>query len=550
MNADVQWLTPSPLWGEQSVTADPTTFRRPAILRFATDTFMPELQSVLQGPTPQDLKTYVAAGENWENPAVGLGATTSFPLKLYQPVQARFYLVSASLTCRMPGLPDHTVNKKVGESVALVVRQLRPNPSAPAGDPSVYDPAKFNEYAWIAAPGINGAPGTVGDQPEWTQASPATLVTGEEQLPLSPSKTGSNGTARRILTGLIPASRRQQYIAARTVGNGNGNGGASTGAAPLDPRADMFCRQVVTPWCLLEDWWNHLDTPPPLVPPTTALLALYTQNAQQSSALILADFANFLKLWIPDVWTAIQNNSNSGLTTTEAALYNLLGAPLRQAISNAYQFDSQFETAGTGTPFPPTGYPLFSLTDPGNATIVTTLLAAVTAALPPLSTVSQPPAQQPLAQKPSDPMGNYWFIVRCVYLRPQCGYNVVSPPSRPFQMASYFDSDAPARRIQVALPLDTSAAALRKYDKGASFLLSPELQNQMARVTSLLGLSNGNIASPGGFSIGMICSFSIPIITICAMILLFVILIALNIVFFWMPFFKICLPVPGLKGKS
>jgi hypothetical protein len=72
----------------------------------------------------------------------------------------------------------------------------------------------------------------------------------------------------------------------------------------------------------------------------------------------------------------------------------------------------------------------------------------------------------------------------------------------------------------------------------------------MARVTSLLGLSNGNIASPGGFSIGMICSFSIPIITICAMILLFVILIALNIVFFWMPFFKICLPVPGLKGKS
>jgi len=69
-------------------------------------------------------------------------------------------------------------------------------------------------------------------------------------------------------------------------------------------------------------------------------------------------------------------------------------------------------------------------------------------------------------------------------------------------------------------------------------------------VTSLLGLSNGSIGGPGGFSIGLICSFSIPIITICAFILLFVILIALNIVFFWMPFFKICLPVPDLTGKD
>ena len=32
------------------------------------------------------------------------------------------------------------------------------------------------------------------------------------------------------------------------------------------------------------------------------------------------------------------------------------------------------------------------------------------------------------------------------------------------------------------------------------------------------------------------------------MILLFVIVIALNLVFFWIPFFKICLPVPGLEG--
>jgi uncharacterized membrane protein (DUF373 family) len=46
-------------------------------------------------------------------------------------------------------------------------------------------------------------------------------------------------------------------------------------------------------------------------------------------------------------------------------------------------------------------------------------------------------------------------------------------------------------------------------------------------------------------NIGMICSLSIPIITICALILLLVIVLALNVVFWWLPFFKICFPLPS-----
>ena len=41
----------------------------------------------------------------------------------------------------------------------------------------------------------------------------------------------------------------------------------------------------------------------------------------------------------------------------------------------------------------------------------------------------------------------------------------------------------------------------------------------------------------------MICQLSIPIITICALILLLIIVALLNIVFWWMPFFRICLPI-------
>ena len=54
----------------------------------------------------------------------------------------------------------------------------------------------------------------------------------------------------------------------------------------------------------------------------------------------------------------------------------------------------------------------------------------------------------------------------------------------------------------------------------------------------------------GGINIGMICSLSIPIITICALILLIIIVTLLDFIFRWLPYFVICFPVPGLKGKK
>ena len=38
---------------------------------------------------------------------------------------------------------------------------------------------------------------------------------------------------------------------------------------------------------------------------------------------------------------------------------------------------------------------------------------------------------------------------------------VVSDPTQPFQLAGFFDPDAPARPIRIALPIDTSPAGLR-----------------------------------------------------------------------------------------
>ena len=51
-------------------------------------------------------------------------------------------------------------------------------------------------------------------------------------------------------------------------------------------------------------------------------------------------------------------------------------------------------------------------------------------------------------------------------------------------------------------------------------------------------------------NLGMICSLSIPIITICALILLFMIVLVLDIICKWIPWFIICFPLPGFKAKK
>ncbi|HEX8129168.1 MAG TPA: hypothetical protein VF527_08715 [Pyrinomonadaceae bacterium] len=165
-----------------------------------------------------------------------------------------------------------------------------------------------------------------------------------------------------------------------------------------------------------------------------------------------------------------------------------------------------------------------------------------------------------------------WFTVRCVYERPECGPvdpPVVSASTRAFQLAGFFDPDAPARPIRIAMPIDTSPAGLRKFDKNTAFMISDMLCGQIDRAK---GMSLGDLvrsvlpwplhkdlSAPdkgpckepdGSLEFGMICSLSIPIITICALLLLMIIVNLLDIIFRWMPYFLICFPLPGISSKK
>jgi len=137
-------------------------------------------------------------------------------------------------------------------------------------------------------------------------------------------------------------------------------------------------------------------------------------------------------------------------------------------------------------PFPPS--PPDPPTEPVEAALarIDHLSDLIYAALPPL-----PPGPLPALpigmEPPLDPREG-WFVIRCSFERHNCGpleTAIVSAPTRPFQMAGFFDPDAPARPIRIALPIDTSVAGLRKFDKKAAFMISDILCGQIDRVKGL-----------------------------------------------------------------
>jgi hypothetical protein len=118
----------------------------------------------------------------------------------------------------------------------------------------------------------------------------------------------------------------------------------------------------------------------------------------------------------------------------------------------------------------------------------------------------------------------------------------VSAPSQQFTLAPFFDSDAPARQIRLELP-SIKMQDLRKFKRGVGMQMSPELRSLMGRVNEDI-LEGDGLSSGPQWGLGMICTFSLQIIFLVAFIVMFIFLILLNIVFWWLPFLKICLPIP------
>jgi hypothetical protein len=363
--------------------------------------------------------------------------------------------------------------------------------------------------------------------------------------------------------------------------------------------------------------WEPGDKPTAV--PAASLKAT-RESIQTGSWYILLDFAKFLEEHINNLWRQLHGQTpQPQLTTAQqnliTALTNAtLGAPLRNELKLAHYNDSKIKTtlkdaltairpadgvaaerleedldkvtksydrqapdplwpdflfpladSAHAAPLPPAK----GVDDPNNPADrlnrLDHLAELIEAALPPQVTGDTPAI--PLAAKPVMDTRESWFVIRCVFERPECGPidpPVLSEPTEPFQMAGFFDPDAPGRPIRIALPIDTTPAGLRKFDKNTAFMISDVLCGQIDRVK---GMSFGDLvlsvlpwpfhkdlpSSSGGAGPcpdGMICSFSLPIITLCALIILMIFVTLLNIIFQWIPFFFTCFKLPGFKSKG
>jgi hypothetical protein len=525
----VRWVTASPLWpaaldaGPDSSVPQRRAMRRPALLRFDSDSFMEELTRELAAD-PEALAGREALPrsfrvrppgqpEDWEP------AGTQPELKLYQPSHGHFNLVAASLVCQIPGLPDRAVRPADGDKVSFVLRRL-------SGE---------HELAWVEDPAASQGRA-------WrpiADAARAMVADGEELLPLFATAFTVDGIARRQHVGLIPTSSRESY----------GNAGPASlpvaaGEGP-DPRLLVLIATVRDPIIALKTQLaKEIAAGIPLADRT---------DPEIISPLLAMEFAGFLADNLPG-WRAILDSGTPPQSTApQWSVYSWLISHTADS-SRALNWFAALRGAWLDR--------LALCGEQGDPTFELNLVGADTGFVLPVRLAWQ--AQVPVAPgSPSVPSAadspvsklgarDARYAVRCVFQRPQCGAlhdDLISERSADFAIASFFDLDAPQRTVQISLPIDTDPASLRKARKNVTLLLSDQLKQQLSRISDLKDMSEGKLNDGEGLDVGLVCSLSIPIITICALLVLFIFISLLNIVFWWMSFFRICLPL-GLKAKS
>lgn len=541
----VRWMTASPLWnpivqnqrGGQGSLSD---LNQPALLRFTTDTFMEDLIQLLQS-NPEGLQQQRAVKESFRARPVGAPVDWQPPapdqLKLYQPIHGYFYLIAASLVCHQPGLPDRVVNTASNEKVSLVLRRLS---------------ADGIEMAWVSnADGSGGKSWQPLSQQALSTESYAFVADGEELLPMFPLNFELNGRGRRLLIGLVPTSSRESYQAGQIAGAPSPfKPDTDKNGQFVDPRLEEVKTFVIE---AIEHLVSY--TPPSLSNAKEGTLP----PALEASQFILLDFAVFLANSVAPLWTALTTSVEPPASDPSFALYRQLttekvdgAATWRRALLDAFANQDKINNGDVVL--------LYDLSKMGIdvtsskqdqqtyvQTAMTELQSKVQEALGPYTPPATMPSQGQLTLIPKlYTSATTLYMLRCVYQRPQCEPfrpPVVSVPTQQFVLASFFDFDAPSRPIRITMPADTSIAGLRKFNKNVAFLISDKLRGQMERVTDLKKALDGQTGDEVQFDFGTICSFSIPIITICALFVLILFLILLNIVFWWLPFFRICLPI-------
>lgn len=127
------------------------------------------------------------------------------------------------------------------------------------------------------------------------------------------------------------------------------------------------------------------------------------------------------------------------------------------------------------------------------------------------------------------------------------------------------DAGERSERFRVAGPLDPTAArpslipvpsirdVKRGLAQGVAMAVPPDTMDLLNAIDTSEGVSEDMVPDEvpeGEHGMQWLCSFSIPIVTIAATILLMIIVSLLDIVMKWMPYVRVCIPMPDIGGSG
>lgn len=134
-----------------------------------------------------------------------------------------------------------------------------------------------------------------------------------------------------------------------------------------------------------------------------------------------------------------------------------------------------------------------------------------------------------------------YFVLPFVRYRADdgCEKLVWGEQSMEFKVASPFDPQA-TRPTVIQLP---ELKDIKKgFANGVTFLTPKSIAESMLKIAPDMDMKEKPFKSPLDACLGFSISFNIPIITICAMILLMIVLNLLNLIFRWLPYAILVLP--------
>ena len=145
--------------------------------------------------------------------------------------------------------------------------------------------------------------------------------------------------------------------------------------------------------------------------------------------------------------------------------------------------------------------------------------------------------------------GDQYFIKTFVRYESECGKERIAwgPESPMFRVVSPLDAQA-TRPTAIQLP--ELSDVKKGFAKGVTFLTPKSMADAIASVVPDMDMKKQKKKSRLDACLGVSISFSIPIITICAMILLMIVLNLLNLIFRWLPWAIMVLPRKCVGGGN